>query len=84
MKPMFRDRHKKIDGLTAEAVAGAHRKDLEIHGKHGVNRFKYWLNEAEGTVFGLVEAPGIEAAIPVHREAHGMVTDEEVGVGQGK
>ena len=27
---------------------------------------------------------GIEAAIPVHREAHGMVTDEEVGVGQGK
>ncbi len=28
--PLFMDHHKGVEGLTAEAVADAHRKDVEI------------------------------------------------------
>ena len=34
--PLFMDEHNNVEGLTAEAVAGAHQKDLEVQGKHGV------------------------------------------------
>ena len=33
---LFIDVHNHIPGLTDEAVAGAHQKDLETQGKHGV------------------------------------------------
>ena len=39
--PMYMDSHKNEKGLTAEAVAGAHQKDLEVQGKHGVNYLRY-------------------------------------------
>lgn len=60
----------------AVAVAGAHMKDLETQGKYGVKYLKYWVDEATGSVFCLVEAPSKEAAARVHREAHGLVADE--------
>jgi Protein of unknown function (DUF4242) len=81
--PLYMDVHKHIEGLTAEAVAGAHQKDLEVQGKHGVNYLKYWYNEREGEVFCLVEAPSKEAAETVHREAHGLTADEIVEVKEG-
>ncbi len=28
--PLYMDVHGKIEGLTAEAVAGAHKQDLEV------------------------------------------------------
>ena len=28
--PLYMDHHKNLEGLTAEAVAEAHKKDLEI------------------------------------------------------
>jgi hypothetical protein len=33
--PLYMDIHKGIEGLTAQAVAGAHAKDLEVQKKHG-------------------------------------------------
>ena len=81
--PLYMDTRKKVEGLTADAVAGAHQKDLDVQGKHGVNYLKYWFNEAEGTVYCLVDAPSKEAAIAVHREAHGLVTDDVVEVKGG-
>ncbi len=81
--PQFMDVHKNIPGLTAEAVAAAHQKDLEVQGKHGVNYQKYWFDEASGTVFCLVEAPNKEAAVAVHREAHGLVADDITEVKEG-
>ena len=81
--PLYMDVHKHVEGLTAEAVAGAHKKDLEVQGKHGVNYLKYWYNEREGEVFCLVEAPSKEAAETVHREAHGLTADEIVEVKEG-
>ncbi len=81
---LYMDIHKGLDGLTAEAVTGAHAKDLEVQKKHGVKYLKYWFNEADGTVFCLVEAPSKEAAEAVHREAHGLVADEIIEIKEGQ
>ncbi len=81
--PLFMDEHSSVEGLTAEAVAGAHQKDLETQGKHGVTYLKYWYNEAAGKVYCLVDAPSKEAAEAAHREAHGLVADAIVEVQEG-
>jgi hypothetical protein len=81
--PLFMDVHHKVDGLTAEAVAGAHEKDLEVQGKYGVDYKSYWFDESSGKVFCLVEAPDADAAARVHREAHGLEADEIVPVREG-
>ncbi len=74
--PLYMDIHKKVDGVTDEAVASAHQKDLETQDKYGVKYMKYWLDESTGTIFCLVDAPNKEAAEQVHREAHGLTADE--------
>ena len=81
--PLYMDYHRKVDGLTAEAVAGAHERDLEVQERHGVKYLKYWFDEGTGKVFCLVEAPSREAAEAVHREAHGMMADEIIEVQEG-
>jgi len=74
MMKLYMDIHNLGDGLTAEAVAGAHAKDLETQAKYGVKYLKYWFEE--GKVFCLVEAPSKEAAIAVNRQVHGPIADE--------
>ena len=81
--PLYLDVHHKIDGLTGEAVAGAHQKDLEVQHKYRVNYLRYWYDEGTGKVFCLVEAPSAGAANTVHREAHGLVADEIYQVQEG-
>jgi len=81
--PLYLDVHNKIEGLTGNAVADAHRKDLEVQTKYGVNYLRYWFDEGTGKVFCLVEAPSKEAAAAVHREAHGLLADEIVEVKEG-
>ena len=81
--PLFMDVHHHVEGLTAEAVAGAHKADLETQAKYGVNYLQYWFDEGTGKVFCLVEAPNKEAAEAVHREAHGLVADEITEVKEG-
>lgn len=81
--PLYMDIHRNVDGLTAEALADAHRKDLEKQGPHGVEYLRYWYNEEEGTVFCLCRAPSMEAAEEVHREAHGLLADDIVEVREG-
>ncbi len=81
--PLFMDIHKNVEGLTTEAVVGAHQKDLEVQEKHGVKYLRYWYDENSGTVFCLCEAPTKEAAEAVHREAHGLVADEIIEVQEG-
>ncbi|MCG6914244.1 DUF4242 domain-containing protein [bacterium BMS3Abin03] len=80
---LFMDIHKGVDGLTAQAVAEAHKKDLEKQGQYGVKYLKYWYNENDGTVFCLSEAPDKEAALKVHKEAHGLMPDDIVQVKEG-
>jgi len=73
--PLFMDTHT-IKGATADAVAGAHKKDLATQGKHGVRYLKYWLDDQTGRGHCLGEAPDKDAAVRVHREAHGLLADE--------
>jgi hypothetical protein len=42
--PIFMDRHD-MRGATAENVAEAHRKDLEIQDRYGVKYMTYWDDE---------------------------------------
>ncbi len=80
---LFMDVHEKVEGLTQEAVAGAHQRDLEVQGRYGVDYRQYWFDEQSGKVFCLVEAPDAEAAANVHREAHGLVADQLIPVQEG-
>jgi len=81
--PLFMDIHNRVEGLTPEAVAGAHQRDLEVQGKYGVTYQRYWFDEGSGRVFCLVEAPDAETAATVHREAHGLEADEIIPVREG-
>jgi class 3 adenylate cyclase len=77
--PIFLDRHN-MPGLTHEAIAEAHRKDLEVQGKYGVKYMTYWWDYEQGTGFCLVDAPDAETATRVHREAHGGTADAIIPV----
>jgi len=70
--PLFMDTHR-LKGATCDAVAKAHVADLEVQERYHVRYLSYWFNEKAGKAFCLVEAPTAEAAIAVHREAHGLV-----------
>ncbi|WP_457254723.1 DUF4242 domain-containing protein [Pedococcus sp. P5_B7] len=80
---LFMDVHTIEGGLTAGDVAGAHQADLSAQAPHGVNYLRYWVDEAAGKIFCLVDAPDAEAANTVHREAHGLVADEIYPVIEG-
>jgi peptidyl-tRNA hydrolase len=81
--PLYMDVHEHVEGLTAAAVAQAHQADLKTQEKYHVNYQRYWFDEGTGKVFCLVEAPNKEAAIAVHREAHGLLADSLVEVKEG-
>ena len=81
--PLYMDVHTIEGGVSAADVAEAHRKDLETQSEHGVNYKSYWVDEKEGKIFCLVDAPNAEAAHTVHREAHGLVADEIYEVSEG-
>ncbi len=75
--------HLEPGGVTAEAVAGAHEKDLAVQGKYDVNFINYWVDERLGTVVCLSEAPDSLAVIHTHTEAHGLVPSKVERVQQG-
>jgi class 3 adenylate cyclase len=77
--PIFMDRHD-MRGMTAENVAEAHRKDLQVQDRYGVKYLTYWFDGARGTNFCLVEAPDAATAERVHREAHGDVATDIIAV----
>ena len=81
--PLFLDVHTMGEPVSAEEVAKAHERDLEVQDQHGVNYRQYWVDEKAGKIFCLVEAPDAETAHTVHREAHGLVADEIYEVHQG-
>jgi hypothetical protein len=81
--PLFMDVHTLEGGVSAEDVKAAHQKDVETQQGRGVDYKSYWVDEKQGKIFCLVEAPDAEAAHAVHRDAHGLVADEIYEVQQG-
>ena len=84
-KKLFMDVHRLGAGkVTPEALADAHKKDVAVEGKYDVKYLDYWLDKDTGTVMCLSEAPNAEAAIQVHKEAHGLVPDSIQEVTEGR
>ena len=81
--PLYLDIHNSVDGLTPDLAAEAHKKDLAVQSKYGVNYMRYWFDEGTGKVFCLCTAPSKEAAAAVHREAHGVMADQIIEVKEG-
>ena len=82
---LFLDIHKLGAGkVTAAAVADAHKKDLAVQGKYGVNFINYWVDEKAGVVMCLSEAADSNAIIATHKEAHGLIPVEILSVKQGQ
>ncbi len=81
--PLFMDIHRNMKGVSAKDLAEAHKKDLEVQGKHNVKFLDYWYNDKEGVAFCLCDAPNKESASKVHAEAHGKTADEVIEVHKG-
>jgi Protein of unknown function (DUF4242) len=81
--PLFMDVHEIDGGVALEDVAKAHIADLQTQAAYDVSYLRYWVDEAGGRVFCLVEAPSADAAATVHREAHGLVADHIYQVQEG-
>lgn len=84
-RPLFLDVHQMGAGnVSAAAVAEAHRKDVAMQSRFGVNFINYWVDEANGTVLCLSEAVSAEAVRETHRAAHGLLPESiaEVSVGR--
>ena len=81
--PLFMDVHQIAGGVSMDDVAKAHLADLQAQGAYDVRYLRYWVDEGNGQVFCLVEAPTAEAAADVHRKAHGLVADRIYQVQEG-
>jgi Nickel responsive protein SCO4226-like len=81
--PLYMDVHTIDGGVSADDVAEAHMADLQTEGKYDVRYLRYWVDEGNGKVFCLVDAPSPDVATTVHREAHGLVADAIFEVTEG-
>jgi len=70
--------------VKASDVAAAHQKDLAVEKKYGVNLINYWVDEKQGVVMCLAEAPDANALILTHKEAHGLLPKYVQEVKQGQ
>ena len=80
---LFMDVHTLEGPIGLTDVEQAHAADLRTQERYGVNYRRYWVDQAAGKIFCLVEAPDADAAISVHREAHGLVADAVYPVSEG-
>jgi hypothetical protein len=81
--PLFMDVHSIEGGVAVEDVAKAHLADLQTQSEYDVEYLRYWVNEDQGKIFCLVDAPSADTAARVHKEAHGLVADEIYVVQEG-
>lgn len=70
--PLYMDFHK-FPHITMEEAKKAHVADERIQKKYGVKYLQFWVNEAAGTLFCLVEGPDKPTCESVHQMAHGHV-----------
>jgi hypothetical protein len=80
---LYLDIHQVGTGVRAEDVAAAHKKDLAVQKKYGVNLIDYWFDADDGIIMCLAQAPDSAALINTHKEAHGLVPVHVSKVQQG-
>ena len=54
---LFMDVHNLGGPVTGEDVAKAHAADLQAQDEHDVHYLRYWVDEGQGKIFCLVDAP---------------------------
>jgi len=82
---LFMDVHETLpEGARFEDAAELHAADLRTQDRHGADFRRFWFDESAGRVFCLIEAPSADAAIAVHREAHGVLADAIYEVREGE
>lgn len=82
---LFLDIHDLGPGnVKAADVTEAHKLDLAKQDEYKVNFINYWVDEKQGKVFCLSEAPNREAVIATHKHAHGLVPAQVLTVKQGQ
>ncbi|HEY4063054.1 MAG TPA: DUF4242 domain-containing protein [Puia sp.] len=83
-KDFFLDVHELGAGnVKAKDVAAAHQKDLAVQKKYGVSFINYWVDEKDGRVICLSQAPDSAAVVATHKEAHGLIPVSVEKVKQG-
>jgi peptidyl-tRNA hydrolase len=80
---LFMDVHTMGGPVGLSDVEQAHAADLVAQERYGVSYLRYWVDEGQGKIFCLVKAPDAEAAVSVHKEAHGLVADAIFAVAEG-
>lgn len=65
----FMDVHDGFFGVSAEQLAEAHQRDLEIQAEEGVEYVRAWLDPESGKVFCLATGPSREAVMRIHERA---------------
>src|SRR5688572_16967149 len=65
----FMDVHNGFFGVTAEQLAEAHQRDLDIENDEGVHYQHAWLDPDAGKVFCLASGPSREAVMRIHERA---------------
>jgi hypothetical protein len=75
--------HLQAGKINFNDVANAHRKDLAVEKKYGVDFLKFWVDEKKGIVYCLSSAPDSESMMNTHREAHGLLPTEIYQVAAG-
>lgn len=78
--PIYMDIHPGLGDATADDVADAHRRDLEVQNEFGVRFLSYWFSDPEGKAFCLVESPDVESLVECHKQAHGLMPHEVIEV----
>ena len=68
--PIYMDVHNDV-AITPEELAALHMSDLAAQDEFEVHYLKYWFNASARKVYCLVDAPSADAAVAVHRSAHG-------------
>jgi hypothetical protein len=71
----FMDIHSGFHGVTAQQLAEAHQRDLDIESDEGVHFERAWLDPEAGQLFCLATGPSREAVMRIHERA-GHATPE--------
>jgi len=78
--PLFMDVHDNLGDATEEDMAAAHERDLAVQDKYDVRFLSYWFNGPGESGYCLVDAPTTEALKACHKEAHGLMPHNIIGV----
>ena len=77
--PIYMDVHH-VPGVEALDLAEAHRKDMLVQDEYHCKCLTYWIDEARGVAFCLIEAPDPTDVTAMHKRSHGFMPSKIIEV----